>query len=104
MSTNCFGAPTFHVGAGEVVYLGDFVPVSGAVGSDGKKIFGIGYVSKIDDARRVLATRQPQLAAAMKPAKVLNGATYACAAVTMNRWDLLGADMIPVAAGAATGD
>ena len=92
MSTNCFGAPTFHVSAGQVAYLGDFVPVWNAVGADGKKISGTGYVSRIDDARRVLATRQPQLAAAMQPAKVLNGATYACAAATMDRWDLAGVD------------
>jgi hypothetical protein len=104
-STNCFGAPTFHVGAGEVVYLGDFVPVSGAIGSDGKKIYGIGHVSKIDDARRILATRQPQLAGAMKPAKILNGATYACSAVTMNRWDIEGAESVALAPAApATGE
>ena len=90
MSTNCFGAPTFHVAAGEVLYLGDFVPVWNAVGTDGKKISGTGYVSRIEDARRVLAAKQPALAAALKPAAWRNHATYACAAVSMDRWDLPG--------------
>jgi hypothetical protein len=102
-STNCFGAPTFHIGAGEVLYLGDFVPVGGATGADGKKISGFGYVNRIDDARRLLATSQPQLAAAMKPAKVSNGATYACSAVTMDRWDIAGADTVPPPAEVAVG-
>ena len=94
MSTNCFGAPTFHVGAGEILYLGDFIPVWGAAGADGKKLYGLGYASRIEDSRRLLSGAQPQLAAAMKPATIENGATYACSAVTMDRWDIAGAAMI----------
>ncbi|MFL6741537.1 MAG: hypothetical protein ACJ8D6_02110 [Sphingomicrobium sp.] len=94
MSTNCFGAPTFHVGVGEVLYLGDFVPVWGAPGADGKKLYGLGYANRIEDSRRLLSGAQPQLAAAMKPATIENGATYACSAVTMDRWDIAGAAMI----------
>lgn len=109
MSTNCFGAPTFHVSAGEVLYLGDFIPVWGAPGEDGKKLYGLGYASRIEDSRRLLSGAQPALAAALKPAAWHNHATYACAAVTMDRWDLPGMPEVeqapavqPVAAAAAT--
>lgn len=94
MSTNCFGAPTFHVTAGEIVYLGDFIPVWGAAGANGAKLYGLGYASRIEDSRRLLSGAQPQLAAAMKPARIENGATYACSAVTMDRWDIAGAETI----------
>jgi hypothetical protein len=30
----------------------------------------------------------------MKPAALQNGATYSCAGITMNRWDLAGLDML----------
>lgn len=93
-STNCFGAPTFHVEPGEVLYLGDFIPVWGATGADGKKLSGLGYASRIEDSRRLLSGAQPALAAALKPARIQNGATYACSAVTMDRWDIAGAEMI----------
>jgi hypothetical protein len=102
MSTNCFGAPTFHVGAGEVLYLGDFIPVWGTPGADGKKLFGLGYANRIADSRRLLSGAQPALAAALGPARIENGATYACSAVTMDRWDIAGAKMIaPVTQAAA---
>ena len=94
MTTNCFGAPTFHVSAGEVLYLGDFIPVWGAPKADGTKLYGLGYASRIEDSRRLLSGAQPQLAAAMKTATIENGATYACSAVTMDRWDIAGAGMI----------
>lgn len=103
MSTNCFGAPNFHLSAGEVLYLGDFIPLWGATGPDGKKISGTGYVSRIEDARRLLATKQPQLAAAMKPAKIVDGATYACSAITMDRWDITGPESSAAATPTAAG-
>lgn len=90
-NTNCFGAPTFHVGAGDVLYLGDFIPVWGAPGTDGKKLYGLGYASRIDDSRRLLSGAQPALAAALKPAEIHNRATYACSAIAMDRWDIPGA-------------
>jgi hypothetical protein len=104
-STNCFGAPTLHVSAGEVVYIGDFIPVWGVPGEDGKKLFGLGYASRIEDSRRILRASQPALAAALKPAELRNRATYACSAVTMTRWDLPGVAVVEpgVAAGSATG-
>jgi hypothetical protein len=98
MSTNCFGAPIFHVAAGEVLYLGDFIPVWNASGPDGKKLSGLGYASRIEDSRRLLSGAQPALAAALKPAELRNRATYACAAVTMDRWDLPGMAEIEPAA------
>ena len=93
-NTNCFGAPTFHVAAGEILYLGDFIPVWGGIGSDGKKLYGMGYASRIEDSRRLLASTQPQLAAALKLATLFNGATYACSAVMMDRWDVAGAQTV----------
>jgi len=85
-TTNCFGAPTFHVGEGEIVYLGDFVPSR----SDGELYFA----SFPEDARKTLATKQPAMAEAMKTAVVRNGATYSCAGITMNRWDIAGLETL----------
>jgi hypothetical protein len=93
-TTNCFGAPVFHVGEGEVVYLGDFIPFMNVKLSTGDRYFGLQYASFPDDARKTLATMQPGLAEAMKPAALQNGATYSCAGITMNRWDLAGLDML----------
>ena len=98
-SSNCFGAPTFTVKAGEVAYLGDFIPYMDVKLSDGKKMFGLAHTSHIEDARKALAGKQPELAAGLQAATLRNGATYACAAITMDRWDVAGADMLePVAA------
>lgn len=100
----CFGAPTFRVGEGEVVYVGDFMPFVNAALSDGEKISDLVHASRPDDARAVLAGRQPALAAAMKPATLRNRATYACAGTVMDRWDIHGAEALPepAAAGAET--
>lgn len=103
-TTNCFGAPTFSVAAGEVAYIGDFVPLMEAANSQGQKVSTLAYTSHIEDTRAVLASKQPTLAAAMKPATLRNGATYSCAAVTMDRWDLPGVPSVapavqPVAEG-----
>lgn len=91
----CFGAPTFHVAAGEVVYLGDFVPFMNAPMSTGERLTVMGYTSQIEDARRTLAAQQPALAEALRPATLRNGATYACSAITMDRWDLAGVEYLP---------
>ena len=96
-STNCFGAPFFHVGAGEVVYLGDFAPYMNASLSDGSKLSALAHSMHPDDARATLATRQPGLAAAMKPAAMRNRATYACSGITMTRWDIDGLEALPPA-------
>jgi hypothetical protein len=93
--TNCFGAPVFHVGEGEIVYVGDFIPFLNVKLSTGAAISALAYASHIEDARRVLGTKQPELAAALKPAMLHNRATYACSAISMDRWDLLGVDALP---------
>lgn len=92
--SNCFGAPTFHVGEGEVSYLGDFMPAAGARLADGKKFSGLAYASHIEDSRQALAARQPDLAKALKPATISNAATYACAGTVMDRWDVPGAGAV----------
>lgn len=97
-ASNCFGAPTFHVEAGEVAYLGDFIPVAGARTADGTKFSGIAYASHIEDSRQALAAQQPELAKALKPATLHNAATYACAGTVMDRWDVPGVEAIPPAA------
>jgi hypothetical protein len=94
-ASHCFGAPLAHVGAGEVAYLGDFVPYMGARLSTGDKLDALAYTSQIDDARATLAKQQPALAAALKPAAMKNGAAYACNAITMTRWDIDGLEALP---------
>lgn len=91
----CFGAPTFHVDPGAVVYLGDFVPVVDAKLKTGEAVSTLAYASHIDDARRTLTTAQPALGSALRPAAILNRATYACSAITMDRWDLPGVGSLP---------
>jgi len=91
----CFGAPTFRVAAGQVVYIGDFVPLVGARRDDGTAMMGMAHVFNIDDARATLATKQPALAQAMQPATLRNQATFACSAITMDRWDLHGVEALP---------
>jgi hypothetical protein len=94
-TSNCFGAPTFNVGEGEVLYVGDFLPYMGQKLSEGSKFFGLAYASHPEDARSVLAGKQQALAAALKPAVLRNRATYACSAINMDRWDLPGAEALP---------
>jgi len=95
VASNCFGAPTFHVSAGEVVYLGDFTPFWNVKLSDGTRIVALGYSAHIEEARTALATKQAALAAALKPAVVQNRATYGCSAIAMNRWDIPGMPSLP---------
>jgi len=100
--TNCFGAPTFQLAAGEILYLGDFIPYNGARLSDGSTGLGIGYANHIEDARKVLATKQADMAAALKPADLRNGATYGCSAMIMTKWEIAGLPTIgPLSAAAA---
>jgi hypothetical protein len=101
-SSYCFGAPTFSVGEGEVVYLGDFIPYMNVKVADGSKLSALAYTAHIEDARATLSAKQPAIAAAMKPAALRNRATYACSAITMDRWDLPGVEMLPAAEATAT--
>jgi hypothetical protein len=99
MSTNCFGAPVITVPAGKAVYAGDWFPLMDVQLSTGQKLWGaVGWKPHLDRAREGLATFQPALAATMEAAEVRNGATYACAAVTMTKWELPDvAQLAPVA-------
>ena len=101
-ASNCFGAPTFSVSEGEVAYVGDFLPYMDHELSDGSKFFGVVHASNIEDARSTLAAKQPALASALKPATLRNRATYACSAITMDRWDLPGVEALPEPEQAAT--
>jgi hypothetical protein len=106
--SNCFGAPTFHVGEGEVTYIGDFVPVANVKLADGKRFAGLGYASHIEDARQALAAQQASLSQALKPAAIRNAATYACSGTIMDRWNIPGGqapavDSVAQVAAAPTG-
>lgn len=91
----CFGAPTFHVGPGETLYVGDFVPYLSAKMTSGERLNAIAWASHIEDARGVLAGSQGALASALKPAVLRDRATYACSAIVMDRWDLPGVEDLP---------
>lgn len=94
-NTYCFGAPTFHVEAGDTVYLGDFVPYMGVGLDNGAWLNAIAWTSHIEDARGVLKASQAALAASLKPAPLRDRATYSCSAMTMDRWDLPGVEDLP---------
>jgi hypothetical protein len=93
--TNCFGSPTFHVAAGEIVYLGDFIPYWNAPLSTGTKLAALGYANHVEDARKVLAARQAESAALLKPADLRNGATFGCSGAQMWRWEIDGLPSVP---------
>lgn len=97
-STYCFGAPTFHANAGEILYVGDFVPVGNVKLRDGTKAALLAYASRSEEARKALAAKQPTLAGQMKNATLYNRATFACSAITMDRWDVPGAAELPAPA------
>ena len=98
LSTNCFGAPLISVPAGKVVYLGDVFPFMNATLSDGKKLTAVGWAQNFAPAREALAGFQPALAERLENADIRNGATYACAATTMAKWELPGVPQLDLAA------
>jgi hypothetical protein len=100
----CFGAPTFRVGAGQVVYLGDMVPVVNGRSETGVRLDSLVYANNIEDARRTLAIKQPTLAQTMTPATISNRATYGCAAMTMDRMDWPGFESLGEAARVTTAE
>ena len=86
-----------------MVYVGDFVPVMKATLSTGETGYsGLHYTSFPEDARKTLATRQPELAAKLQPAALHNGATYTCTGITMTRWDIAGVEKLAAPSGATT--
>ncbi|HEV2079870.1 MAG TPA: hypothetical protein VGR19_08255 [Allosphingosinicella sp.] len=95
-NTFCLGAPTFRVGAGEVVYFGDVTPYIGVELADGGKAMAMAYSANADEARKALGN-QPALAPALRPADVRNEATYSCAGQEMLAYAVPGAASLPPA-------
>lgn len=93
--TFCFGAPTFHVAEGKIVYVGDFIPFMNVKLANGDRFADLVHTSHIENTRSALAAKQPELAAALTPALLRNKATFACAGITMDRWDLNGVEALP---------
>ena len=91
----CLGAPAFDVGEGEVVYFGDLTPYMDVPAAIGGKLLAIPFSRDPDGAKALLASRQPALAAAFKPARLENGATWGCVGTTMTAYQ------VPDATGAA---
>ena len=92
----CLGAPTFHVGEGETVYLGDFVPLWAARLSTGKRIMALAWTPRLEETRAALTAAQPALATALKPATLHDRATYGCTPmVGVDRWDLADVEDLP---------
>jgi len=95
LNTFCLGAPTFHVGAGEIVYFGDLTPYPRVKLVDGTSTEAMAWSTHPDAAKAALAGKQAALAAALKPAALSNEATYGCAAVTMTAYAVPGAPALP---------
>jgi hypothetical protein len=92
----CLGAPTFHVGEGETVYLGDFVPLWATRLSTGKRIMALAWAPRLEETRAALTVAQPALATALKPAALHDRATYGCTPmVGVDRWDLVDVEDLP---------
>lgn len=89
-NANCFGAPLFHVDAGQTVYLGDFTPFWGVKMSGGGWGYGLGYSRHIEGVRVTLQAKQPALATAMRQAEMVNQAPFTCVGGLMDRLDLPG--------------
>jgi hypothetical protein len=96
--SNCFGAPLLEVAAGQVVYAGDWVPYH-EVGLGKGKVLpdALVLVARLDEARAALRTAHPELAEALQPMAVANGARYACLDpdVVLDRWSLAGVPEAP---------
>jgi hypothetical protein len=86
VTTFCLGAPSFEVKEGEVVYFGDLTPYMGVPGPSGSKLLAIPYSRDPETARTLLASRQPAMAAAFKPAELENGATWGCVGQAMTAY------------------
>lgn len=82
----CLGAPRFSVAAGEVAYLGEFVPYTMTAMPGGERGPAMAWSRNEGDARATLAALQPALVPAMKAAPLTNGATYACSAMEMTMY------------------
>lgn len=103
LSSNCFGAPMIRVEAGQYAYLADASPFMGARLADGKKTNTLVFTRNFAVAQGAMAKLKPAVAAKMVEAPIQNRATYACAAVTMDRYDWPGAGELASTATAAGG-
>lgn len=92
----CFGAPVFTVAAGEVAYVGDFVPYGMRRHALGELSNVLVYRADLAAARTALAAR-PELAAPMVQAKLSNGAVYPCFGGRFYAYELPGVDRLPPA-------
>ena len=99
MSSNCFGAPMIRVEEGQYAYLGDASPFMGAELASGEKSYAMVYTRHFDVARGAMEKLRPDIAAKMVEPTIYNRATYACAAVTMDRFDWPGMADLPQATG-----
>jgi hypothetical protein len=95
MTSNCFGAPMIRVEPGQYAYLGDASPFMGATLSSGEKMLGMVYTRHFEVARTAMEKLRPDIAAKMVEPTIYNRATYACAAVTMDRFDWPGMEALP---------
>ncbi len=86
-TSNCFGAPMIRVEAGQYAYLGDATPFVGARLADGSKTSTMIFTRQFEAARTAMTRLRPDIAAKMVEPAIVNRATYACAAVTMTRFD-----------------
>ncbi len=85
--SNCFGAPMMRVEAGQYAYLGDATPFVGARLATGEKTSAMIFTRNFGLAREAMSKLRPDISAKMVEPVILNRATYACAAVTMDRFD-----------------
>lgn len=87
VSTQCFGAPSFKVEAGQIGYLTDASPFVGAKLKNGNKASALIFSQHLEDARNALATLRSDLAGRLQPVTIANGATYSCMGTSMTRYD-----------------
>ena len=86
-SSNCFGAPMIRVEAGQYAYLGDASPFLNARLAGGEKKSAMIFTRHFAAARAAMAQLRPDIAPKMVEPAIHNRATFACAAVTMDRFD-----------------
>ena len=99
VTTFCLGAPSFEVKEGEVAYFGDLTPYMAVPGAEGGKLLSMPYSRDADGARALLASKQPALAVAFKPAEIENGATWGCVGQAMTAYRIPGAPTVARASG-----
>ena len=78
-NVNCFGSPVFHVGSGQLIYMGDWIPYKELELSNGSWLTQLlAWAPHIEDAKNGLSRFQPSIANKIEMATFFNGATYSC--------------------------